>query len=409
MQKTWGFSWRALLVFIINGMGLLIGTGGLLVVALACVAALTRSTPLSLQIKPLFSLLWIVGFICLLMAPAALLSLLRMLGKPVPNWRIPRPFRAASLGWIVWLLAVGVGFYVSSRQSQLAWLLLPPLELLGIGLPLWWWVEFGVRGLKRSTALRNWSLLGTALNTTPLAAFSLQMALFAVVLAGLAVWLSSQPELAGQIARIVQRLSNANLNMEAITRILRPLLVNPLMILLAGALLAVVVPLIEEMIKSLPVWGLARRDFTPAEGLAAGLICGAAFAVFESLTSLASSADGSWAVLIFGRLGTGLLHTATTGMIGWGLAEAWGSQRYLQLGLVYLLMTALHGLWNAFAVFMGAQLLLDAPAQGWLEVLLARMALVAPLALAVLLGVMFLILARANQLARRQPAAQIIV
>lgn len=410
MQKNAGFQWRALLVFIINGMGLLFCAPAILLLVSVCAASVFDPGSLnSGQVKLMFSTLWITGLIALLLTPAALLSFLRLIGKSVPNWRIPRPFRAASLGLILWLLALLAGFFISTRQVQLGWLLLPPLELLVIGLPLWWWIEFGVRGLKPASALRNWSLFGTAANVTPLAAFGLQMALFGGLFVGLVIWITSQPDLASQMTRMAQRIANSQMDSEIVLRILRPLLLKPAVILAGGSLVAGLIPLIEEMVKSLPVWGFARKGFTPSEGLAAGLICGSAFGLIESLLSMASITSAEWGVLVLGRLGTGLLHTVTTGLIGWALAEAWQSRRYIQLGLAYLLMVVLHGLWNAFAVFITLPQLVGGAAQDGLESILVRMGIIAPVVLGLLMLVLFLILARANRLARRQSAGQVIV
>ena len=331
------------------------------------------------------------------------------MNKPTPNWHFRHPFRTASIGLAAWLAALLAGYFISTRLPGLSWLLLPPLELLAIGLPLWWWVEFGGRGLRPASALRKWSVFGVAVNVSPLAAASLQILVFGGMFAGGAAWFAAHPELSTQAMRILQRISNANMNPEVLLRILRPLLLSPAVILTSAAVLAGVIPLVEEMVKPLALWGFARQNFSPAEGWTAGLICGAAFGLLESLTALASTGGDSWTGLIIGRLGTGLLHTVTAGLTGWALAEAWSLRRYVQLGLVYLLAVLLHGLWNAFAAASVLPQLLEGSAGGGLEGIALRASLVAPFALGLLIFVLLLILTRFNQVLRRQTEAKPIV
>jgi len=83
------------------------------------------------------------------------------------------------------------------------------------------------------------------------------------------------------------------------------------------------------------------------------MICGAAFALLESLGYLASPLGGDWPVLLIGRVGTGILHTVTSGLVGWGLASAWSNRNYTRLALAYFLAVFIHGLWNTFGLLMG--------------------------------------------------------
>jgi len=96
---------------------------------------------------PFLSLMWVCGLVCLLLLPSILLSVMRLLDKPLPTWQWKGEFRVASLAMIVWPLALIAGTYIS-RTGALDWLLLPPLQLLVVGLPLWWLIEFGRRGLQ---------------------------------------------------------------------------------------------------------------------------------------------------------------------------------------------------------------------------------------------------------------------
>jgi len=82
------------------------------------------------------------------------------------------------------------------------------------------------------------------------------------------------------------------------------------------------IPLLEELLKPLAIWILVWRKLTPVEGFVAGLICGSAFGLIESIGNLASISGSDWIIVVLGRTGTGLLHTVATGLVGWGLASA---------------------------------------------------------------------------------------
>ena len=70
------------------------------------------------------------------------------------------------------------------------------------------------------------------------------------------------------------------------------------------------------------LWFLAGRKLTPSQGFVGGLLAGACFAAIETLGSIGTPLDNSWYGLLFGRIGTGLLHISLSGIVGWGIASA---------------------------------------------------------------------------------------
>ncbi len=129
------------------------------------------------------------------------------------------------------------------------------------------------------------------------------------------------------------------------------------------------------------LWLLVGRRLTPAEGFAAGALCGGSFALLESLLSLASPTEQGWIVLAVGRAGTALLHITTSALIGWAMASAGRNKSYLLAFLVYLSSAGLHGLWNALSVFWGMSTLFENTAEN--SNMLARLAQAAPVALVI--------------------------
>jgi hypothetical protein len=110
--------------------------------------------------------------------------------------------------------------------------------------------------------------------------------------------------------------------------------------------------MLEELLKPLVMWVLVGWKLEPSEGFAAGLICGAAFALLETVTALSSADTGSWAILAVERAGTGMLHVLTAGLVGWGLASAWRG-KFLRLAGAYLAAVGLHAAWNGSSLGLG--------------------------------------------------------
>jgi hypothetical protein len=65
-----------------------------------------------------------------------------------------------------------------------------------------------------------------------------------------------------------------------------------------------------------------------------------------------SGQASEWAILLFTRIGTGLLHITTSALMGAAIVAAWRERRYWRLIGTYLFVVLLHGLWNASAMLL---------------------------------------------------------
>lgn len=333
-----------------------------------------------------------------LLLPSIGYALARLSGRsakkalPIPRVLAPRNLI------LVLPLVLLLGQWVSGNDD-LAWLLLPVLHILAVGLPVLWLIYLGQRYLPIGSLQRRWGVFGSGMVLAPALIMGAELAVvFTFVLIGMFV-IASRPDLASEITWLVQRLDMVQTSPEAVRRILEPYLVNPTVIFMVVALGVVFVPLIEELIKPIGVWLLLRYSLSPAEGFVAGVLSGAGFALFESL-ALASSVDG-WAALVIARIGTGVIHIFTTGLVGWALALAWGKGSYVRLGATYLVAVLVHALWNGLTLFaMYAALPQIQNRLSNLE-LMSRMGDIAPYGLVVLTISAFLALWWANVTLRR--------
>jgi hypothetical protein len=298
----------------------------------------------------LFSLAWLSLVVAGIMLFSMYFSIRRLLDRPVTARQTPRNFLISSLLMLVWPLLLLAGGWVAGQSS--AWLLRPPLQLAVSIIPLWWLVEFGRRGLRSGSPQRSWGLLSASLAVTMPLAIVLEVLMLGVLLLGLAFWLGAHPTMMHQMQTLVQQLNLYRNDPQMAIEALRPYLSQPWVNTLLLVTMAGLVPMLEELLKPLVMWVMVGWKLEPSEGFAAGLICGAAFALLETVTALSSADTGSWAMLAVERAGTGMLHVLTAGLVGWGLASAWRG-KFLRLAGAYLAAVGLHAAWNGSSLGLG--------------------------------------------------------
>jgi hypothetical protein len=215
--------------------------------------------------------------------------------------------------------------------------------------------------------------------------------------------LSNQPELIDQLSSLAQSVQQGTVSQDELIRALLPWLARPAVIMAIIAFAAIIVPLIEETIKPIGVWLLAGFHLSPAAGFAAGALSGAGYAFFESLALAGSGTD--WAVSALTRIPTAVIHILNTSLMGWALVLAWREKRYFNLALIYLIVVAIHGMWNGLAIVSAVQALL---AQQGLQSPLTPLAWLGPVAPILLGGItifMFALILWMNRRLRQSTAS----
>jgi len=366
-------------------------------VALAGLLALYNPTLLASDTTSLFLLAAGLAFIGLLLIPSAYFALLRLSGRQriLDQFRISRWLRPSIL-ILLFPLVLLAGYWVT-QNADLVWLLLPPLHVLAVLLPIWWLVYLGMRGLPTGTPQRAWGVLGSGLVLGPFLILLIEIMVFVFFVVVAAFYLSTRPDFTEQILNLVQRLTEVSQTPGLVLEMVRPYLLQPVVVV--GVLIfgAVLVPMIEELIKPVGVWLLAGAALTPAGGFVAGLLSGAGFALFESLAYTSSAEDWAFAVVV--RIGTAVMHIMTAGIVGWALAVAWRQGSYLRLGLAYLAAVLLHGLWNGITLLgVGYSLI---PEASETPSFFYNLAGVAPIALGFMTLTMFIFLLWSNYRLRK--------
>jgi hypothetical protein len=353
-----------------------------------------------------------VGLVGLLALPSVGLALARLLGRSLPGWFF-RPFGFGGLPraltrrlmmmvgvMLVWGLALAAGGWAAG-QAGVGQLVTAPLYVLIVALPILAYLIVGAGGLSGGSLQRRWGILTAGLVGTSLLVLIVELIVFGLIVLGVILALAAHPDTLTEINRLAQRIANAQITPENLGRILRPY-IQPWVIYLLVAVISGLAPLIEELLKPLPLWLFARRGITPAEGFVGGLLCGAGFALFESMGDLTVVSGESWVVAAVGRGGTDLLHMLNAGLMGWALALAWGQRRYLRLALTYLAVVVIHGLWNGISIAMGILPLVAPPGNTWMRAPWVNNALTA--GLIGLYALMFCLLLWANRRLSEPPA-----
>ncbi len=298
--------------------------------------------------KQMVLLIWLCIFFGLITLPSIVLSIRRLARKPATNSQSPRNFGFASLALIPMVGLAFLGRNISDRQDPSLWFALVSIILVVI--PIWWFVEFGRNRLPAGSLQWQWGLINFEINfTMTIIIFFELMAIALLVLFG-GAWLAQQPEFTPFLMQLQTQVMLDPQDLTILSEQLLPLIQKPQVVVAGLVFVTLLIPLMEEAFKPLALWFFIKRNLTVAEGFSAGLLCGAAFALVESTTSILAVPGEAWWFTVIGRVGTGLLHILTSGLMGWALVSAWRDGNYVRVGLTYLVNVIVHGLWNLFAV-----------------------------------------------------------
>lgn len=261
-----------------------------------------------------------------------------------------------------WQLLVGIGLAVLGVMlgsliayleiAWLGWLFLPVLTLFVIVPPIWLLFGAGSGGLGSGPRWRVFAIFGLSMTVGPLIMILLEATtLLGIIVLGMMLFAVIEPSLFQEFMRVANLLQQET-NQEVILSMLAPYISNPIVIAAGIGYIAVLVPLIEELLKPLAVWLFAMKIESPAQGFVLGMVSGAGFALIESLNA---SADGTvnWPVIVSVRAGTSILHMTASGLVGWGIVSAFQEKRIGRFFAAYFSAVLLHGLWNASAAGAG--------------------------------------------------------
>ena len=132
---------------------------------------------------------------------------------------------------------------------------------------------------------------------------------------------------------------------------LAPPAMPPAIVAAALFVLAGLIPLIEESIKTVGVGLLAYRKPDLSQAWLWGLACGAGFALAEASFNTTSGLQ-AWALVLLLRIGATLMHCFTGALMGLGWYNVLAQDQWKRgLGL-YAGSVAIHSLWNSLTAWI---------------------------------------------------------
>jgi hypothetical protein len=340
--------WRSILLIIFSLSGALVTVSSAL--GILIFLAINGNALREADIPSLASILTASTLIAvgLLLLPVAWLSLKRLRGWEFDSLVLP-PLRPWA--WIVllilWILVITLASLFHDARG--AYWYAPFLHFFSIALPVYMVIRIGVNRIPLGSSQRAWGVFGVGIALSPLLAVIAEITILVLGILIIALYLSFNPDRMTEIEQLIRQIEQAP-DIDSLVYLVGPLLKNPLTLLTALTFLSFLVPIIEELSKSLGVWLVADLLKSPAQGFALGVLSGAGFALAESL-SASLTADDGWAVTLGMRAISGSMHMLATGLLGWGIAYARLEKRYLRLIGMTLLAMLLHSAWNAGAVF----------------------------------------------------------
>jgi len=285
---------------------------------------------------------------------AAAFLTLGLLGAPAIYWgfkgsaerAVVKPRRFWILALLLYPLALGLGM-LAFEAGTLPRVLGPIAHIFAAGSPVLFVVSISLSRGPRLSARRRWAHFLAGLWVTP--PLSLTLELISLVPLGLLMVVGLALTSEGE--SILQELLAIEIGSEQQLDMLARLLSQPIVILLGVGLLAGIVPIIEEFLKSLTVWPLLKNPLTAGQAFLGGTLGGAGYSLFESL--FLPQAGEEWVLTMLARAGTPLIHAFNAGLVCWGLAEGVRRKRWLFGAGTYLLAVGLHGMWNLSAIGIG--------------------------------------------------------
>jgi hypothetical protein len=124
-----------------------------------------------------------------------------------------------------------------------------------------------------------------------------------------------------------------------------------------AAFLIIFVPMVEEAIKTIGVWPVIRRGFTPYQAFIGGAIAGAGYGLFEAF--FLGQPGVTWVPVMIARAGATMMHMITTALTSLGIARARESGRWSDALRYYFVAVFLHSLWNISALGVGVIILIQ--------------------------------------------------
>ncbi len=316
-------------------------------------------------------------FLGLLFLPSVVFGLAHWFGLPIPENQMMK-FPSSLILLAIFLVVVIIGHQLSQSSSALL-LLLPLVHVLGISLPVVFFLRLGLNQLPAQSLQRSWGAFNSGLGLAPVFILIFESLALIGFLLLIGFWISIHPDLIKEISQLISLLKQSRPTADATLKLIQPYLSQPMVVTTILIFSAIVIPIIEEAIKPIGVYFLYGKIQGELAGFIIGALSGGGYALLESF--LFSSNGNDWTQAILSRSATAVIHIFTSALMGSAIAQVWLDKKYLRLVLAYGCSVFFHGSWNGLAMLYTLQII-SGDRQGiWQNPLIHNLATYAPLLL----------------------------
>ncbi len=333
-----------IILLLFSGAGIIICLGIALLtlgLAVACYVEGDRESALAIEWAA-----FALGFLALCGLPTLCWSVRALLGKETPQPE--RPHRRWA--WIALPFPLSLALGAAARESEVLSAVVGPVaQVTAASVPVGMVVLLARRIGPPTQPRRVWGQFLLGLWLVPTAAIGLELALLLPVAAVALVALSLTPEGKTLLEALVNPMLSPETNADQIANLAG----TPWMIALTLFYVALLVPLVEESLKTMGVWPLlfGARPST-GEGFLSGVLTGAGFALAEAL--FMPQPGPLWLAGILMRVAGTVVHSFTGGLSCWGAVESLHVLSPWPFVRRFAAAVFLHGAWNAAIVLIWA-------------------------------------------------------
>ena len=308
----------------------------------------------------------LVVFACtaFVIGSAALVSAIcsgrRMVGKPYPAWlQAKMPWLYGAIFVLPVLLLLGLNLFRIPKYSD-AWM--PIFSILCIFTAGIWYMRIGYGRDWGKSPQRDSGLLTFSFGFTTILIMVtelLALAIFGVVFLLITL---QDPEVRQLILTLPSLLQGVQADSLTFQKIIQELIAKPIVVFATILLIAFLIPLIEELLKTIGVFLLKGRNLNPREGMLAGIVSGAGFGIVEGMLFAIQAGPGTepitWVIFVIGRAAALILHIFNGALNGFALVRFWQNRKAAPLIGTFLISLLIHGTWNLISV-LGSTNFLD--------------------------------------------------
>jgi hypothetical protein len=281
--------------------------------------------------------------------PTAIISLRSIQGREIPPLEPPN-VNLPSLG-MLFLLVLVAGYFTIENSSQIT-VTGSIIHLAAAVIPVSIAILLVIRQKPAVSQRRFWGSLFIGTWIIPISAIIIELVL---MIAGMTTYLFGNMS-TPQGHEIIDSLTNPqNWASDTMVDNMGTLFDQPIIIIAMLLFICVLVPIIEESLKSLTIIPILNRKPLPSEAFLSGILGGVGFAFVEVLFLTPTGVD--WTQTMFIRGGATMMHTFTAGMTCWGLGQAITYKRWKRFFGAFSLALSMHAVWNIAAIAMGIGML----------------------------------------------------